>query len=68
VGSSATYRCVKSQVRITQNGIKHVLRERWYAWTDARELYEKGYRPSEEELLEKEDEDIPMENDTSTSP
>ncbi|KAL4871807.1 54S ribosomal protein L4, mitochondrial [Aspergillus spectabilis] len=36
-------------IRITQNGIKHVLRERWYAWEDAGKLYEKGYRPQEEE-------------------
>lgn len=25
---------------ITQKAIKHVLRERWYAWEDARELLE----------------------------
>jgi large subunit ribosomal protein L47 len=37
------------QIRITQNGIKHVLRERWYAWEDAEKLYEKGYRPQDEE-------------------
>jgi hypothetical protein len=47
--------CVR-QVRATQHAIKHVLRERWYAWEDARELYNenKAYRPSfsEEELLE----------------
>ncbi|PYH87733.1 54S ribosomal protein L4, mitochondrial [Aspergillus ellipticus CBS 707.79] len=36
-------------IRVTQNGIKHVLRERWYAWEDAQRLYEKGYRPQEEE-------------------
>ncbi|PYH45150.1 mitochondrial 54S ribosomal protein uL29m [Aspergillus saccharolyticus JOP 1030-1] len=32
-------------VRRTQNGIKHVLRERWYAWEDAQKLYKDGYRP-----------------------
>ncbi|KAI9368262.1 MRP-L47-domain-containing protein [Aspergillus egyptiacus] len=36
-------------IRVTQQGIKHVLRERWYAWEDARRLYEKGYRPQDEE-------------------
>jgi large subunit ribosomal protein L47 len=25
--------------------IKHVLRERWYAYEDATRLYESGYRP-----------------------
>ncbi|KAL4979937.1 54S ribosomal protein L4, mitochondrial [Aspergillus desertorum] len=32
-------------IRVTQLGIKHVLRERWYAWEDAQNLYKKGYRP-----------------------
>ncbi|PYI08176.1 MRP-L47-domain-containing protein [Aspergillus sclerotiicarbonarius CBS 121057] len=36
-------------IRVTQNGIKHVLRERWYAWEDAQRLYKKGYRPQDEE-------------------
>ncbi|RAK72334.1 mitochondrial 54S ribosomal protein uL29m [Aspergillus fijiensis CBS 313.89] len=35
-------------VRVTQNGIKHVLRERWYAWEDAQKLYKNGYRPQHE--------------------
>ncbi|PGH12880.1 54S ribosomal protein L4, mitochondrial [Helicocarpus griseus UAMH5409] len=35
-------------VRVTQQCIKHVLRERWNAWEDARELYESGaYSPAE---------------------
>lgn len=25
--------------------IKHVLRERWYAWEDASRMYKRGYRP-----------------------
>lgn len=41
-------------MRVTQHSIKHVLRERWYAWSDARELYNSGYRPSEEEVFEDE--------------
>ncbi|KAL4931299.1 mitochondrial 54S ribosomal protein uL29m [Aspergillus undulatus] len=36
-------------IRVTQNSIKHVLRERWYAWEDAQALYKKGYRPQNEE-------------------
>ncbi|KAF9893837.1 54S ribosomal protein L4 mitochondrial [Aspergillus nanangensis] len=36
-------------VRVTQNSIKHVLRERWYAWEDAKKMYEKGYRPQDED-------------------
>ncbi|GLA25954.1 54S ribosomal protein L4 mitochondrial [Aspergillus niger] len=35
-------------IRVTQNGIKHVLRERWYAWEEAQRLYRKGYRPQED--------------------
>ncbi|KAL4880426.1 mitochondrial 39-S ribosomal protein L47 (MRP-L47)-domain-containing protein [Aspergillus karnatakaensis] len=38
-------------IKITQYGIKHVLRERWYAWEDAQKLYEKGYRPQDEEEI-----------------
>lgn len=37
------------QIRVTQNGIKHVLRERWYAWEDAQHLYNSGYRPEADE-------------------
>lgn len=37
---------------VTQNNIKHVLRERWNAWSEARELYNDGYRPEQDELLE----------------
>ncbi|WEW59716.1 54S ribosomal protein L4 mitochondrial [Emydomyces testavorans] len=49
-------------VRATQHAIKHVLRERWYAWSEARELYNTGYRPSQEELLEEVAEDaVPTE-------
>jgi hypothetical protein len=29
-----------AQIVTTQKSIKHVLRERWYAWEDARELFE----------------------------
>ncbi|KAF3482926.1 mitochondrial 54S ribosomal protein YmL4 [Arthroderma uncinatum] len=36
----------------TQNNIKHVLRERWNSWSDARELYNDGYRPEQDALLE----------------
>ncbi|KAL5336227.1 mitochondrial 39-S ribosomal protein L47 (MRP-L47)-domain-containing protein [Aspergillus crustosus] len=36
-------------IRMTQWNIKHVLRERWYAWEDAQKIYEKGYRPQDEE-------------------
>ncbi|BDD56087.1 54S ribosomal protein L4 mitochondrial [Monascus purpureus] len=39
-------------VRKTQMAIKLVLRERWYAWEDARRLYQRGYRPKVEEDLE----------------
>ncbi|KAK2759479.1 54S ribosomal protein L4 mitochondrial [Arachnomyces sp. PD_36] len=41
-------------VRVTQKAIKHVLRERYYAWTEARELYNQGYRPDAEEIQEEE--------------
>ncbi|KAJ5105597.1 54S ribosomal protein L4 [Penicillium alfredii] len=39
-------------IRITQKSIKHVLRERWYAWEEAKRLYEKGVRPKVEDYLE----------------
>ncbi|KAL1982884.1 hypothetical protein VTN96DRAFT_812 [Rasamsonia emersonii] len=39
-------------IRITQKSIKHVLRERWYAWEEARRLYESGYRPEAEDSYE----------------
>ncbi|KAL4986363.1 54S ribosomal protein L4, mitochondrial [Aspergillus falconensis] len=39
-------------IRVTQLGIKHVLRERWYAWEDAQSLYKKGYRPQNEDTEE----------------
>ncbi|KAL4751699.1 54S ribosomal protein L4, mitochondrial [Aspergillus terricola var. indicus] len=39
-------------IRVTQLGIKHVLRERWYAWEDAQNLYKKGYRPQNEDTEE----------------
>ncbi|RDW90798.1 mitochondrial 54S ribosomal protein uL29m [Aspergillus mulundensis] len=39
-------------IRVTQNGIKHVLRERWYAWEDAQNLYKKGYRPQNDDAEE----------------
>ncbi|QVM09632.1 54S ribosomal protein L4 mitochondrial [Coccidioides posadasii str. Silveira] len=59
-------------VRATQHAIKHVLRERWYAWNEARELYNGGYRPSPDEVLEEETETampaevMPEELDSST--
>ncbi|KAI9041038.1 mitochondrial 54S ribosomal protein uL29m [Aspergillus affinis] len=36
-------------IRVTQKSIKHVLRERWYAWEEAQRLYKEGYRPQEDE-------------------
>ncbi|KAI9934733.1 hypothetical protein ASPWEDRAFT_44218 [Aspergillus wentii DTO 134E9] len=39
-------------IRVTQKSIKHVLRERWYAWEDAQTLYKNGYRPQEEDSQE----------------
>ncbi|OJJ46743.1 hypothetical protein ASPZODRAFT_16495 [Penicilliopsis zonata CBS 506.65] len=36
-------------IRVTQKSIKHVLRERWYAWEEAQALYNKGYRPPTDE-------------------
>ncbi|KAJ5172705.1 54S ribosomal protein L4 [Penicillium capsulatum] len=41
-------------IRVTQNSIKHVLRERWYAWEDAQRLYQQGYLP--EKMRTKEEE------------
>ncbi|KAJ6172337.1 54S ribosomal protein L4 mitochondrial Precursor [Penicillium chermesinum] len=35
-------------VLTTMRAIKHVLRERWYAWEEAKRLYEKGVRPDAE--------------------
>ena len=67
---AASYKYVKSQVRTTQYGIKYVLRERWHAWTEARELYNGGYRPSKDELFEDKEEDVgnfPMKPDTTSS-
>lgn len=32
--------------------IKHVLRERWYAWEEAQRLYEQGARPEYEDVME----------------
>ncbi|KAJ5372811.1 Ribosomal protein L47 mitochondrial [Penicillium concentricum] len=34
-------------VRSTMKTIKHVLRERWYAWEDASRMYKRGYRPED---------------------
>ncbi|PLB33451.1 mitochondrial 54S ribosomal protein uL29m [Aspergillus candidus] len=42
----------KRVINVTQNGIQHVLRERWYAWEDAQKLYKNGYRPQEDESQE----------------
>ncbi|KAJ6108602.1 hypothetical protein N7523_009925 [Penicillium sp. IBT 18751x] len=42
-------------VQITQKSIKHVLRERWYAWEDAKhEYFTKKYRPQHESAMEEE--------------
>jgi len=71
LGLVVSYKYVESQVRTTQGGIKHVLRERWYAWTEARELYDSGYRPSKDEVLEDEEQyvnDFPMKPDTTSGP
>lgn len=32
--------------------IKHVLRERWYAWEDAQRMYKQGARPEYESYME----------------
>ncbi|KAJ5565735.1 Ribosomal protein L47 mitochondrial [Penicillium sp. DV-2018c] len=32
-------------IKSTMRNIKHVLRERWYAWEDASRMYKSGYRP-----------------------
>ncbi|PGG99335.1 54S ribosomal protein L4, mitochondrial [Blastomyces parvus] len=43
-------------VRGTQQSIKQVLRERWYAWEDARQLYESGeYSPADVQVMEEDD-------------
>lgn len=39
---------------ITQKAIKHVLRERWYAWEDAREIFE----TNKQTILDNEDPDL----------
>ncbi|KAL4943328.1 hypothetical protein BDV06DRAFT_141124 [Aspergillus oleicola] len=39
-------------IRVTQKSIKHVLRERWYAWEDAQKLYKQGYRPQNDNVEE----------------
>ncbi|OAX85128.1 54S ribosomal protein L4, mitochondrial [Emergomyces africanus] len=42
-------------VRGTQQSIKQVLRERWHAWEEARQLYESGdYSPAEQQVMEEE--------------
>ncbi|KAL4797060.1 mitochondrial 39-S ribosomal protein L47 (MRP-L47)-domain-containing protein [Aspergillus venezuelensis] len=41
-----------STIRVTQKAIKHVLRERWYAWEDAQKLYKQGYRPQNDDVEE----------------
>ncbi|KAJ5758730.1 54S ribosomal protein L4 [Penicillium odoratum] len=41
---------------ITMKSIKHVLRERWYAWEEAQRLYEQGARPEYEDVMESEPE------------
>ncbi|KAJ5363694.1 54S ribosomal protein L4 [Penicillium cataractarum] len=37
---------------VTQKTIKHVLRERYYAWEEASRLYSKGYRPQDQDTME----------------
>lgn len=47
------------QITVTQKGIKHVLRERWYAWEEASRLYAKGVYPSmEEDVMEPEEDKV----------
>jgi large subunit ribosomal protein L47 len=41
-----------SQIVVTQKTIKHVLRERFYAWEEANRLYNKGYRPQDQDTME----------------
>lgn len=41
-------------VRATQHAIKHVLRERWYAWEDARQIWVASKAPEVLEKLENE--------------
>ncbi|EED20621.1 50S ribosomal protein L4 [Talaromyces stipitatus ATCC 10500] len=41
-------------VRATQRGIKHVLRERWYAWEDARQIWLKEAEEQWQTELQKE--------------
>lgn len=40
------------QIVVTQKTIKHVLRERYYAWEEAQRLYTKGYRPQDQDTME----------------
>ena len=40
------------QIRKTQTAIKFVLRERWYAWEDARHAYLQGQRPELDDDIE----------------
>ncbi|KAK2780024.1 54S ribosomal protein L4 mitochondrial [Onygenales sp. PD_12] len=46
-------------VKGTQSAIKHVLRERWHAWTEARQLYENDEMPVLESVM-----DSTLEEDT----
>ncbi|KAJ5640939.1 54S ribosomal protein L4 [Penicillium herquei] len=39
-------------VTVTMHGIKHVLRERWYAYEEAQRLYAQGVRPEYETYME----------------
>lgn len=52
LSASADYPFPK--IQITQKSIKHVLRERWYAWEEATRLYQKGHRPQYEDSMEEE--------------
>lgn len=54
------------QITITQKGIKHVLRERWYAWEEASRLYAKGIRPEEIQQAEREEDFMEPETDVET--
>ncbi|KAJ5925215.1 54S ribosomal protein L4, partial [Penicillium verhagenii] len=52
-------------ILVTMKSIKHVLRERWYAWEEAQRLYEKGARPAyEEDAMEAPEEEL---NETKES-
>ncbi|CAI7653243.1 54S ribosomal protein L4 [Penicillium manginii] len=46
-------------VVVTQKSIKHVLRERWYAWEEATRLYDQGVRPEGQDYGDMMEEEVP---------